>query len=143
MPTDVPRRQEPSAWADRPVAAARTGLLALAAFVPLAALVGGLAAGRPGVYGALLGCTVPAMVLLLTWAAAEAGARRSAQAFAGLLLGSYLVKLVVVLALLAVLRDVDGTDRTATGVAAITGLMIALAVEAVVISRTRAPYVEP
>jgi hypothetical protein len=83
------------------------------------------------------------MVLLLTWAAAEAGARRSAQAFAGLLLGSYLVKLVVVLALLAVLRDVDGTDRTATGVAAITGLMIALAVEAVVISRTRAPYVEP
>ena len=143
MPTDLPRRQQPSAWADRPVAAARSGLLALAAFVPLAALAGFLGAGRNGLVGALLGCLVPAAVLLLTWAAAELGARRSAQAFAGLLLGSYLVKLVVVLALLAVLRDAGDADRTATGVAAIVGLMVALVVEAVVISRTRAPYVEP
>ena len=143
MPTDLPRRKEPSAWADRPVAAARSGLVALAAFVPLAAVAGQLAAGRNGLVGALLGCLVPAAVLLLTWAAAELGARRSAQAFAGLLLGSYLVKLVVVLALLALLRDVGDADRTATGVAAITGLMVALVVEAVVISRTRAPYVEP
>lgn len=152
MPTDLPPApRPPSAWADRPVAAARSGLLALAAFVPLAALVGLLAAGREGVVGALLGCLVPASVLLLTWGAAELGARRSAQAFAGLLLGSYLVKLVVVLALLAVLRNATGedaagevtADATAMGVAAIAGLMVALVVEAVVITRTRAPYVEP
>jgi 4-amino-4-deoxy-L-arabinose transferase-like glycosyltransferase len=148
VPTDLPPAPKPpSAWADRPVAAARAGLLALAAFVPLAAVGGLLAAGREGLVGALLGCLVPASVLLLTWGAAELGARRSAQAFAGLLLGSYLVKLVVVLALLAVLRsatqDGGSADPTAMGVAAIAGLMVALVVEALVVSRTRAPYVEP
>lgn len=132
-----------SAWADRPVAAARTGLLASLAFVPLAALVGALAAGREGALGAALGCAVPVAVLLLTWGAAELGSRRSAQAFAGLLMGSYLVKLVAVGLLLVVLRDVDGADRTALGVAAVVGLLLALLVEARVITSTRAPYVEP
>ena len=132
-----------SAWADRPVKAARTGLLAALAFLPVAALVGLLAAGERGARGAALGCVVPAAVLLLTWGAAELGAQRSAQAFAGLLMGSYLVKLVVVGLLLALLRDVDGVSRTALGVAAVVGLLLALLVEARVITSTRAPYVEP
>ncbi len=132
-----------SAWADRPVAAARTGLLASLAFAPVAGLVGLLAAGQRGALGAALGCLVPASVLLLTWGAAELGARRSATAFAGLLMGSYLVKLVVVGLLLAVLRDADGADRTSLGIAAVVGLLLALVVEARVISSTRAPYVEP
>jgi hypothetical protein len=133
----------PSAWADRPVAAARTGLLASLAFAPVAGLVGLLAAGQRGALGAALGCLVPASVLLLTWGAAELGARRSATAFAGLLMGSYLVKLVVVGLLLAVLRDADGADRTSLGIAAVVGLLLALVVEARVIASTRAPYVEP
>ena len=132
-----------SAWADRPVAAARTGLFAALAFAPVAALAGLLAAGRPGALGAALGCLVPAAVLLLTWGAVELGARRSSTAFAALLMGSYLVKLVVVGALLAVLRQVDGVDRTALGIAAVVGLLLALVVEARVITTTRAPYVEP
>lgn len=132
-----------SAWADRPVKAARTGLLAALAFAPLAAAAGALADGAEGARGAALGCLVPAAVLLLTWAAAELGARRSAQAFAGLLMGSYLVKLVVVGLLLAVLRDVDGASRGALGVAAVVGLLLALVVEARVVTSTRAPYVEP
>jgi len=132
-----------SAWADRPVHAARTGLLASLAFAPVAALVGLLVAGRDGALGAALGCTVPAAVLLLTWGAAELGARRSATAFAGLLMASYLVKLVVVGVLLVVLREVDDADRNALGVAAVLGLLLALLVEARVITSTRAPYVEP
>jgi hypothetical protein len=132
-----------SAWADRPVKAARTGLLAAIAFVPVAALGGLLAAGERGALGAALGCLVPASVLLLTWGAAELGAKRSAQAFAGLLMGSYLVKLVVVGLLLALLGDVDGVSRAALGIAAVVGLLLALLVEARVITSTRAPYVEP
>ena len=132
-----------SAWADRPVAAARTGLLAALAFMPVAALAGFLAAGSRGALGAALGCLVPASVLLLTWGAVELGARRSATAFAGLLMGSYLVKLVVVGLLLSLLREVDGVHRTALGLAAVVGLLLALVVEARVVSSTRAPYVEP
>jgi ATP synthase protein I len=132
-----------SAWADRPVKAARTGFLVSLALVPLAALVGLLLAGQRGAVGAALGCLVPAFVLLLTWTAAEIGARRSATAFAGTLMASYLVKLVVVAVLLSVLREVDGADRTALGISAVAGLLLALAVEARVITSTRAPYVEP
>jgi hypothetical protein len=132
-----------SAWADRPVKAARGGMLALAAFVPLAGAGGWLLDGRDGAVGALLGCLVPASVLLITWGAAELGARRSAQAFAALLLGSYLVKLVVVLGLLALLRGAHGVSSVAAGLAAVAGLCVALVVEALVVTRTRAPYVEP
>ena len=134
---------QPSAWAERPVRAARNGLLASLAFVPLAALVGLLAAGQRGALGAALGCLVPVLVLLLTWTAADLGAQRSPTAFAGLLMGSYLVKLVVVGLLLAVLRDVEGANRTALGISAVVGLLLALVVEAKVITGTRAPYVEP
>ena len=131
-----------SAWADAPVAAARTGLLFFLAYVPLAALVG-LLDGREGALGAALGATVPVTVLLLSWGAAVLGARRSATAFAGLMLGSYLVKIVVVGALLALLRDVESVSRTALGLSAVAGLLLALVVEARVITSTRAPYVEP
>ena len=58
-------------------------------------------------------------------------------------MGSYLVKLVVVGLLLAVLRDVEGANRTALGISAVVGLLLALVVEAKVITGTRAPYVEP
>ena len=143
MPTDLPRRAAPSAWADRPVTAARSGLLVLLALVPVAVGLAALVAGRAGAVGAALGATVPASVLLLTWGAAELGARRSAQGFAGLLLASYLVKLVVVLALLALVADVDGSSRTAAGVTAVVGLCVALVVEALVVTRTRVPYIEP
>ena len=144
MPTDLPPAPRPeSGWAARPVHAARTGLLALLALVPVAALLGWLVQGGPGLRGALLGATVPALVLLVTWAAVQVGRTRSAQAFAGLLLASYLVKLVGVGALLYVLRDVEDTDRTVLGLTSVIGLLLAVTVEAVVVSRTRVPYVEP
>jgi len=141
----TPPKPDPSssAWADRPVTAARSGLLALVAFVPLAALLGQLLAGRDGALGAALGCLVPITVLVLTWAAAEIGSRRSASTFAGLMMGSFLVKMAAVALLLVALRGVDGLSRPAFGVAALVGLVLALVVEAWVVASTRAPYVEP
>lgn len=133
----------PSPWLEAPMRAARAGLLVLAVFTPLAALIGLLLGDREGAVGALLGSLVPATVLLLTWGATELGARRSATVFAGLLMGSYLVKLVAVGAVLAVVRDVDGSNRTALGLSAVAGLLLALVVEARVIASTKAPYVEP
>lgn len=130
-------------WAARPVVAARAGLLALVLLVPVAALVGLLVDGGEGATAALLGMTVPVVVLLITWGAAEVGASRSPSTFAALLMGSYLVKLVAVIALLAVLDRAELANPVVTGVSAIVGLMVALVVEALVVLRTRAPYVEP
>lgn len=130
-------------WAARPVVAARTGLLALLVLLPLAALVGALVGGGEGATAALLGMSVPAAVLLITWGAAEAGASRSPSAFAGLLMASYLVKLVAVIGLLVLIDRLESERPVLTGVAAITGLVVALVVEGLVVLRTRAPYVEP
>ena len=116
-------------WSDRPVAAARAGIVVVLVMAPLAALVGHLVDGASGARAGLQGVCIPGVVLLLTSLAAELGARRSAQAFAGLLL--------------VVLRDVDGADRNALGAAAVVGLLLALLVEARVITSTRLPYVEP
>lgn len=129
-------------WAERPVAAARAGIVVVLVLAPVAALAGYLVDGGSGLKAALQGACVPGAVLLLTALAAEAGARRSAQAFAGLLLGSYLVKLVVVLLVLYLVRDVEGTARTVLGLTAVLGLLAALVVEARVITSTRAPYVD-
>lgn len=129
-------------WAERPVAAARAGIVVVLLLAPLAALVGFLLGGGSGLRAGLQGACVPGVVLLLTAVAAEAGARRSAQAFAGLLLGSYLLKLVAVLVVLYLVRDVRGVDRDVLGVTAVVGLLAALVVEARVITSTRAPYVD-
>ena len=144
MPTDLPPAPRPeSGWARRPAHAARAGLGALLLLVPLAVLVGWLASGRPGLLGALLGATIPAVVLLLTWGAVEIGRRRTPQAFAALLMGSYVVKLVAVVGLLALLRGVEEASRTVLGLTAVVGLLVAVAVEGLVVARTRVPYVEP
>lgn len=129
-------------WAERPVAASRAGIVVVLVLTPLAALVGFLVDGGAGLRAGLQGACVPGVVLLLTALAAEAGARRSTQAFAGLLLGSYLVKLVAVLLVLYLVRDVAGTARTVLGLTAVVGLLVALLVEARVITSTRAPYVD-
>jgi hypothetical protein len=130
-------------WATRPVVAARAGLLALLLLVPLAALVGALVDGGDGALAAVLGLTVPGAVLLLTWAAAEIGSTRAPSTFAALLMGSYLVKLVVVIGLLVLLDRADLASPVVAGVSAIVGLVAALVVEGLVVLRTRAPYVEP
>ena len=128
-------------WADRPVAAARAGIVVVLVLAPLAAGVGYLVDGASGAKAGLQGVCIPGVVLLLTSLAAELGARRSAQTFAALLLGSYLVKLVAVLAVLYVVRDTEGTARTVLGLTAVAGLLVALVVEARVIATTRAPYI--
>ena len=132
-----------SPWAARPSVAARTGLLVCAALVPLLAGAGALFAGADGARGGLLGALVPVVVLALTWAAARIGRRLRPTPFALLLVGSYAVKLTAVAVYLRSVRDLDGVDATWLAVAAGLGLVCAVATEAVVVARTRAPYVEP
>lgn len=134
---------EPSPWLAAPANACRQGLLAVLVLTPVAVLLALALDGGDGALGAALGALVPAVVVVLTWAAVHAGASRSATAFAGLLMGSYLVKLVLVGVVLAVITSVDGADTTALGLTAVVGLLLALVVEARVVTGTRAPYVEP
>ena len=128
---------------DQVVSMVRAGLLALLVLAPVAAVLGGLVAGRPGVLGALLGSALPALVLVVTLGAGLATRRSRPEVLAAAVLGSYLVKLVLVLVVLAVLRGLDTYDRPVLGVTALVGLAIALVAEAAATVRARVPYVQP
>lgn len=140
-PESAPHPESP--WAARPTIAARNAfvvsLLLTPVVVGLAALLGGADAAR----GALLGCALPLLVVAGTWASAVIGRRRPPQAFALVLVASYAVKLVVIAVGLRLFRDVEGIDKVVFGVVAGLGLLLGVVVEALVVARTRAPYVEP
>jgi hypothetical protein len=135
-------RREP-APADGVVRMVRAGLLTLLALAPVACAAGALLAGAPGVRGALLGLALPALVLAVTLGAALATRRSRPEVLAAAVLGSYLLKLVLVLAVLAVLRGLDSYDRPVLGVTALVGLAVALVAEAAAMTRAKVPYVQP
>ncbi|MDP9408113.1 MAG: hypothetical protein M3P95_09660 [Actinomycetota bacterium] len=129
--------------ADSVVRMVRAGLLTLLALLPVAAGVGWLVAARPGLVGALIGLALPALVLGVTLAAALLTRRSRPEVLAAAVLGSYLLKLVLVLVVLAVLRGLDSYDRPVLGVTALVGLAVALVAESAAMVRAKVPYVTP
>lgn len=112
---------------------------ALAAGCALAAAV----AGMPGVYGALLGIGLPTVFFGLTLALALLTKRRSGAALGGLILGSWLVKLIALVVVLAILKPLDFYHRPVFATALLGWTAVMLGIEVRVIKRTRQPYVEP
>jgi hypothetical protein len=118
---------------------------ALGAVVLLAVAVpiGWAVAGVPGVWGAMLGVLVPVLFLGITAAVALLTARLSTSTLGAAVLGSWLLKIVV---LIVVLVALDGRDFYARGVFFVVFLLGTagfLVVEALVVLRTKVPYVEP
>ncbi|HSK25525.1 MAG TPA: hypothetical protein VK894_01265 [Jiangellales bacterium] len=111
--------------------------------LPLAAVAGWLLAGSSGAWGALLGIALPAAFLGVTAALALLTATMDARRMTALLVGSWVVKVLALVAVLGVLRDLDGWSRPAFLVAFAVGVAGWLAAECVVVLRTRVPYVEP
>ena len=123
-------------------AAARHGVLGLAALTVAAAVIAGLVVGAPGVWAALLGAAVGGGFVLFTVAVVLGTARSEPTTMAAVLLGSWLLKLVVLIGVLAVLRRFDFYDRTTFGVVILAAAVGLLALETRAIVRTRAVYVD-
>lgn len=112
--------------------------------LPVLTGLGWLIAGAPGAWGALLGLLVPAGFLLVTAAVALATRRLdNLTAFGAAVMGSYLAKIVVLIAVLAVLRDQDFYHRGVFFVVLVAGTTAYLVMEALVTTRTPQLYVEP
>lgn len=138
-----------------PLASAPTALvrpmrraLAVGYAASLAALVvaGGVSyavAGTEGLWGAVLGIAVPVAFLSVTGLVALATARMGTSALGATVLGSWLVKLIVLIAFLAAIRDATFYDRKVFFVVFLVAIIGYLVLEAVVVVRTRVPYVEP
>jgi uncharacterized membrane protein len=111
--------------------------------LPAAAAAGWVAAGGAGARGAFLGLAVPAAFLGITAVLALLTAGMDSRRMLALLVGSWVVKVLALVAVLSVLREDGSWSRPAFLAAFAVGVAGWLTAECLVVLRTRVPYVEP
>ena len=123
--------------------ALRQGVVVTMVALPVAVLGGFYLAGTEGVWGGLLGILLPSAFLLVTAVVALLTARSPVTVLGPAVLGSWLVKVVVLIAVLATIRDRSFYDREVFVVVFAVTLVLVLVFEALAVVRTRVTYVEP
>lgn len=111
--------------------------------LPVATGLGWALGGDAGARGAFLGLAVPAVFLGVTAGLALLTAGMDARRMAFLLVGSWVVKVLALVAVLAALRGDPSWSRPAFLAAFAVGVAGWLTAECLVVLRTRVPYVEP
>ena len=121
----------------------RTGAVAALVALPVSALLGYLVGGTAGAWGALIGMGIAVAFFAVTVGVALATAGMDPTRLGIWVLGSWLAKIVLLLVVLAVLRDASFYSRPALFVALLVGTTGSLLLEARIVATTRVPYVEP
>ncbi len=149
-PTEPPQKPRPPGRRPGPTAlvapmrrALRVGAVASLIALPLSALVGYLLAGGPGLWGALTGMGIAVAFFAITVVVALSTAGLDVSTLGIAVLGSWLVKMVLLILVLVVLRDADYYSRPALFLALLVGTIGSLVLEALVVLRTQVPYLEP
>jgi len=123
--------------------ALRDMLMLLAALTVLGVGIGALVAGRPGVWGALIGVGLALVFSGTTIVSMLVTARASVQRLAAVVLGAWLGKVVVVIVVLALIQDRDFYDKPVLAVVLLIGVVGSAVLDYRAVSRGRVPYVEP
>lgn len=141
----TPQRTARVAAGDR--AMQRTTLIALAVGVLLAVVVVIIAATRPdpaALWGALVGAGLTLVIVLPTVGITFLGTRLTPISMAATVLGSWAVKMFIVILVLIAVKDLASVSTPWIGLALLVGAVSAVLVEAVLLARTRQPLdVEP
>lgn len=135
---DVPEYDDPQAPLKRALKLG-SGALVVLTIVSLAAW--GAARDLPGIWGVLLGAAIGGSFVLLTVVSVLATANTTPSTTMAVVLGSWLVKLLVLIGLLMWLRTMDFYDTAALAVTMIAALVVVLATEVWGIMTTQAMYV--
>jgi hypothetical protein len=122
-------------------AAVRYGLIGLAVLTVLAVVVGTLAAGVPGLWGALLGAAIGGGFILTTAAVVLFGAKLPPSTAGMVMLASWVGKLLVAVVVIAILQRFEFYDRIALFLTVVGALIIVLGAETYGVLRTKVPVV--
>lgn len=107
-------------------------------------LIAALAFDSTALLGALIGTGLTLVVVLPTLAISFAGRRMSPVTMAATVLGSWAVKMFVVILVVIAVRDLGSVSTRWIGLALLVGAVAAVSVEAVLLARSRQPLdVEP
>ena len=125
----------------------RATLIALVVGVALAAVIVVIAASRPepaAFWGALVGSALTLVMVLPTVGITFLGKRLTPISMAATVLGSWAVKMFIVILVLIAVKDLASVSTPWIGLALLVGAVSAVLVEAVLLARTRQPLdVEP
>jgi Ca2+/Na+ antiporter len=122
--------------------ALRKGLLAWAVLTVALSAIGYLVSGESGVWGALLASVLAGSFFAVTGIVAALTANLDVQYLGFAVLGSWLLKIVVLLGALFWLRGQDFYDRPVFFITLLLETIVLLVLEAVLVTRAPVPYVE-
>lgn len=127
-------------------AALKYGVLLAVVIAVVAGILGGIFAGLPGVVSALIGTAMAVLFMGITavsilLANRFAGSADRIGAFFGIVMGSWLLKLVLFIVLVMVLKGQPWIDPVVMFFSIIAGVLGSLAVDVVVMMKSRMPYV--
>jgi hypothetical protein len=123
--------------------ALRDVLVFLAAVTVLGVVVGAIFAGSKGVWGALLGAAVALVFSGTTVWSMWRSSHSSPAAMLGIVAGSWLAKMVVLVVALVALQGQDFYSKPVFLVVVLVGVFGSVALDTINYQRARIPYVEP
>ena len=123
--------------------ALRDMLLLLGPLAVLGVGAGALVAGLPGVWGALLGIAVALLFSGSTIVSMLVTARSSVATTGAVIMGTWLVKMALVVAVLVALGDRHFYHRIVFAVVLFAGVLGSAALDYLAVRRGRVPYTEP
>lgn len=123
--------------------ALRDMLVLVAVLAVVGVAVGAAVAGAPGVWGAVIGVAVALVFSGTTVLSMLRTADAPPATTAAVILGAWLVKMIVLVALFAVLQPLDFYDRTVLAVVLMVGVLGSAYLDYRAVTRGRVPYVTP
>ncbi len=123
--------------------ATRRSIVALAVIAVVSITAGFALYGADGAWTAVAGVAVAAVFSLTTQVAAWRGSIDGPTAFVGWVAGTWLVKILVVIAATVAAQYQDWLIRPLFGLVMLTGALTALVIEILAVVRARIPYASP
>lgn len=141
----APEPANESVVAERAVlrTAGRDGLILVAGLAVLGSVVGYLIGGMPGVWGALVGAALAGLFCGATVVSMMLTVGKGAAATGAVVMGGWLVKMAILIAVLAVLSRQDFYDRWVLLVVVMIGAVGSAVLDYRAVKDGRIPYVQP
>ncbi|MEJ5919488.1 hypothetical protein WG938_04170 [Corynebacterium sp. H113] len=124
------------------LSAARSGALALVGLTVLSLLVWGGKEGMPGVWGVLLGAGIGGGFVLLTVLSVLFTAKTSPTTTGAVVMGGWLLKIVVLIGILLLIRDLEFYDTMAFFITVILALIVTLGAEVWGMAQSNLTYIQ-
>ena len=125
------------------IRAAVFGLLAWLIITAIGIFIGDAVDGSAGFWGSALGAIVAGLFFSVTAVIAVTTTKMGPDKLGFVILGSWLLKIVILMGVLAWLRTEDFYSRPFFFAVLVIQTMVLLALEAVILTRAKVPYVDP